>query len=204
VGVVRLDGTAPAAVQANLADHGVRLVTRRAGEVAFLVAGGPELDGILAAVAPAGAAVGVGSVTGGVDDVPRSYVDARQAAALAAGLGRPVLRSDDLGLFRLLAADGDPRRMKELAEEWLGALTAHDGTRARGGDLVATLAAYLDAGANQLATAEALGVHVSTLKYRLRRIEEVSGWSLSDPDQRFHLQVALHVRRTLEVLSPPE
>jgi hypothetical protein len=204
VAVVRLDGTAPAAVRATLADHGVRLATSRAGEVAFLAADAPELDDLLAAVAGEGGATGVGRATGGVDDVPRSYADARQAAALAAGRGRPVLRSDDLGLFRLLADRGDPHRMEELVEEWLGALAAHDRARARGGDLVATLAAYLDAGANQLATAEVLGIHVSTLKYRLRRIEEVSGWSLSDPDQRFHLQVALHVRRTLEVLSPQQ
>jgi hypothetical protein len=201
VAVVLLNGTGPAAVRTTLAAHGVHLVTSRSGEVAFLAAGAPQLDGVLAAVAGDGRTAGVGRPTGGVDDVPRSYDDARQAAALAAGLGRPALRHDDLGLFRLLAAGGDPRRMEDLAEEWLGALAAHDRSRARGGDLVATLAAYLDAGANQLATAEALGVHVSTLKYRLRRIEEVSGRSLSDPDHRFHLQVALHVRRTLEVLS---
>ncbi|MGH8972006.1 MAG: PucR family transcriptional regulator, partial [Acidimicrobiia bacterium] len=155
----------------------------------------------VADVAGAGRAAGVGRVAGGAGDIPRSYADARQAAALAAGLGRAYLCSDDLGLFRLLAADGDRRAMDELAEEWLGALATHDESRARGGDLLATLAAYLDAGANQLATASALGIHVSTLKYRLRRIEEISGRSLADPDHRFGLQVALHVRRTLEVLS---
>jgi DNA-binding PucR family transcriptional regulator len=63
-----------------------------------------------------------------------------------------------------------------------------------------TLAAYLDAGGAQQATADTLGVHVSTLKYRLGRIEAVTGHDLSVPDVRFQLQVALAVQRTLSVL----
>jgi hypothetical protein len=104
--------------------------------------------------------------------------------------------------------------MADLVAEWLGPLLAHDaasgGSRRPGrGDtprppgrqgLLPTLAAYLDAGAAQQATADALGVHVSTLKYRLGRIEAVTGRDLSAPAVRFQLQVALAAHRTLSVL----
>ena len=94
---------------------------------------------------------------------------------------------------------GDPEAMAGFVDEWLGPLLAHDQRRSQ--KLLPTLAAYLDAGAAQQATADALGVHVSTLKYRLGRIEAVAGRSLSDPDVRFQLQVALTAQRTLAVLQ---
>jgi len=43
-------------------------------------------------------------------------------------------------------------------------------------------------------------VHRSTLKYRLRRIREVSGHDLGLPDVQFNLQVATRAWRTLRVL----
>ena len=85
-----------------------------------------------------------------------------------------------------------------LAAEWLGPLVAHDERRSQ--KLLPTLAAYLDAGAAQQATADALGVHVSTLKYRLGRLGEILGRDLGRPETRFQLQVALSAHRTLTVL----
>jgi DNA-binding PucR family transcriptional regulator len=89
--------------------------------------------------------------------------------------------------------------MADLVDEWLGPLLVHDEGRRQ--KLLPTLAAYLDAGAAQQATADALGVHVSTLKYRLGRIEAVAGRALSRPDIRFQLQVALAAHRTLSALQ---
>jgi DNA-binding PucR family transcriptional regulator len=89
--------------------------------------------------------------------------------------------------------------LAQLVGEWLGPLLAHD--RERRPPLLPTLAAFLDAGAAQQATADALGVHVSTVKYRLGRIGEILGRDLTAPDVRFQLQVALSAQRTLTVLG---
>jgi DNA-binding PucR family transcriptional regulator len=43
-------------------------------------------------------------------------------------------------------------------------------------------------------------VHRSTLKYRLRRIRQVSGHDLGAPDVQFNLHVAARAWRTLEAL----
>ena len=53
--------------------------------------------------------------------------------------------------------------------------------------LVLTLSKYLDCGGNYEASALALSVHRSTLKYRLRRIREVSGHDIGHPDVQFNL-----------------
>ncbi|MFI0469132.1 PucR family transcriptional regulator [Saccharopolyspora sp. 5N102] len=47
--------------------------------------------------------------------------------------------------------------------------------------LVDTLSAYLDAFGDVAKTAQAMHVHPNTLRYRLRRITEVSGLDLSNP-----------------------
>ena len=180
----------------RLAASGVRLFHARPDEVAFLAADGAAFDWI----AGPGRVVGVGRAHRGDGGAARSYAEARRAADFAAALDRPVLRHDDLGLFSLLADGGDPAAMAALVEEWLGPLSAHDDGRRPRQQLLPTLAAYLDAGGAQQATADALGVHVSTLKYRLGRLGEILGRDLGRPETRFQLQVALSAHRTLTVL----
>jgi hypothetical protein len=215
---VDLDGPIRAVVvrppldRAELAAGGIRLAVRRPGETAVVVADGTGLDDLLAAIghhsaagdvglADTTAAVGIGGAHAGPPGAARSYREARRAAVFAERLGRPVLRHDDLGLFSLLADNADPDAVADLVDEWLGPLLAHDEGRRQ--KLLPTLAAYLDAGAAQQATADALGVHVSTLKYRLGRIEAVTGRALSRPDIRFQLQVALAAHRTVSALERP-
>jgi hypothetical protein len=189
----------PAIDPKPLADQGIRLVATVSGEAAFVVAADTDLD---AFPAGDGRTVGVGRAHTGVAGAVRSYAEARRAADFAARLDRPVLRHEDLGLFGLLAEGGDPGPMADLVAEWLGPLLAHDEGRRQ--TLLPTLAAYLDAGAAQQATADGLGIHVSTLKYRLGRIGAVTGRDLSRPDVRFQLQVALTAHRTLSVLQTQE
>jgi hypothetical protein len=49
-------------------------------------------------------------------------------------------------------------------------------------------------------TAPALNVHRNTLKYRLQRIEQITGNDLSDPDTTCNLQLATRARNTLSAL----
>lgn len=211
-GPIRTVVVRPPLDRAELAAGGIRLAARRPGETAVVVADGTGLDDLLAAIgrrskaadavpADAPAAIGIGGAHAGPSGAARSYREARRAATFAERLGRPVLGHDDLGLFSLLADHGDPDAVADLVDEWLGPLLTHDEGRRQ--KLLPTLAAYLDAGAAQQATADALGVHVSTLKYRLGRIEAVTGRALSRPDIRFQLQVALAAHRTVSTLERP-
>ena len=90
--------------------------------------------------------------------------------------------------------------MERFVAEWLGPLIDYDAEH--GTPLVLTLSEYLDCGGNYDASAQALSVHRSTLKYRLRRIRQVSGHDLGLPDVQFNLQVATRAWRTLEALRP--
>ncbi|MCU1595595.1 MAG: PucR C-terminal helix-turn-helix protein [Frankiales bacterium] len=70
-------------------------------------------------------------------------------------------------------------------------LVEHD--RVHGGDLLETLRAYFIAVGDVKAAAASLGLHYNTVRYRLKRAQEVAGLDLTDPDQRLlaELQVRL-------------
>lgn len=57
---------------------------------------------------------------------------------------------------------------------------------------VQTLRAWLDAHGDVASAAKALHIHPNTLRYRLRRIEEIGQMDLADPEVRFAVQ--LHLR----------
>ncbi len=130
-------------------------------------------------------------------DVPRSYREAQLAQQLMAfGHGRAAVTSfDDLGVFQILAEAQDPNTVQRFVRKWLGALLDYDDSRSA--ELVATLSTYLEAGGNYAHSARALTVHRNTLRYRLKRIGEISGHDLGEPDVQFNLQLATRAWRTL-------
>ncbi|MER8235568.1 helix-turn-helix domain-containing protein [Streptomyces sp. NPDC094049] len=71
----------------------------------------------------------------------------------------------------------------------LGPLTAHD--RENGVSLVATLTIFLDLDCSWTRTARSLDIHVNTVHYRMRRIEELTGRNLSRLADRADLRAAL-------------
>lgn len=64
---------------------------------------------------------------------------------------------------------------------------------------VASLGALLDHGGDVAAAADSMFLHANTLRYRLRRISEITGLDLGDPVDRFvaELQIRLHFSRLL-------
>jgi DNA-binding PucR family transcriptional regulator len=147
--------------------------------------------------------VGVGGRCRELDEFPRSCQEAELALRMQKSVGGPeqVTLFDDLGVYKILSTSGDASAMERFVAEWLGPLMEYDSVH--GTPLVLTLSEYLDRGGNYDASAQALSVHRSTLKYRLRRIRQVSGYDLGVPDVQFNLQVATRAWRTLQALRPP-
>lgn len=144
-------------------------------------------------------AVGTGADVTQPGDAPRSFREALWAARLAISSLRPAVAFEELGIHRLLlpgAEAGDPD-----FEEPVRRLEAD---QAAGFDAVHTLGTYLDCGASPRATAERLGLHVNSLRYRLDRIGAVCGVDLGDPEQRFRLQLSLRLRHARNALHGRE
>jgi DNA-binding PucR family transcriptional regulator len=119
----------------------------------------------------------------------------RSAQAAAAGLRacaawpdapRPVL-ADDLLPERALA--GDPAARQQLVEEIYTPLDE------AGSALLDTLSVYLEQASSLEGAARMLFVHPNTVRYRLRRVTDVTGYAPSDVRSAFTLRIALALGR---------
>ena len=72
-----------------------------------------------------------------------------------------------------------------------------------GGALVETLGAYLEQSGSLEATGRALYVHPNTVRYRLRRVTEVTTYSATDPRDAFTLHLALVLGRLADIAHVP-
>jgi sugar diacid utilization regulator len=144
--------------------------------------------------------IGVGSVCEAPPDFPRSRHQAELALKMqrTAGSRDQVTVFESLGVYRMLSEVPDENTVEAFVREWLGALLDYDA--GKGSALVETLSGYLECGGNYDATAKALSLHRSTLRYRLQRLREVSGHDLTDPDIRFNLQLATRAWGTLNAI----
>jgi len=144
--------------------------------------------------------IGVGGRCSELADFPRSCREAELALRIQRTLGGPnqVTLFDDLGVYQVLATASDTSAMERFVTQWLGPLIDYDNDH--GAQLVLTLSEYLGCGGSYDASSRALSVHRSTLKYRLRRIREVSGYDLGHPATHFSLQLATSAWSTLQAL----
>lgn len=85
--------------------------------------------------------------------------------------------------------------MISYARRFLGPIIQYD--HENQSCLLETLLLYLKSSCNRQKTAESAYVHINTINYRIKRIEEIAGVDLKDPDARLNLHVGLEVYNTL-------
>ncbi|MFF9321300.1 PucR family transcriptional regulator [Streptomyces sp. NPDC014735] len=114
---------------------------------------------------------------------------ARAGEGLAGRTDQPgsVLRFEDVDLATWLLASRDDAAVAAKAHQQLDRLLAHD-------DLVDTVVAYLGCGLDVRAAAERLYLHPNTVRYRLRKSEELLGSPMNSPAVITNLFLALHDR----------
>jgi sugar diacid utilization regulator len=145
--------------------------------------------------------LGIGTITVAVgerclrpDDYGVAYRAARDALDLMLRLGRHglVVGAAELGSYALLLRVSSRDDLEAFAGRTLQPLVEHDA--ARGGDLLTTLRMYLEEDRSQRRVATRAFIHVNTVAYRIRRIEELLKMDLDDPATVFDLTLALRIR----------
>jgi PucR family transcriptional regulator, purine catabolism regulatory protein len=133
-----------------------------------------------------------------IETLRRSFHEARcalEVGALANGGGPAVASPDDLGAYRLLLSLQDDDGLRQYCEDVLRPIE-----RARGGtgdELLRSLEAFLDHNGNWEAAARALFCHRHTLRYRMTRVEELTGRRLDRVENRIDFWLALRGRELL-------
>src|SRR5690606_18583446 len=162
-------------------DDGAELANRLAAALSALAPGlGPEP-----------LRVGVSdAVTGG----PGLLGAAAEARAVARVSGQPphiVTGPDRLASYELMLAAVPPELRRAYRGRVLGPLIDHD--RAPRPDLGQTRATHLDCSGSGSRCAERMHLHVNTVRYRIERIEALTGRDLRRLDDQVDLLVALRL-----------
>ena len=154
-----------------------------------LASGGREVRAAVSHVAP-------------VAMLRRSFHEARCAleiGGLANGSASAVATADDLGAYRLLLSLQDDDGLRQYCDDVLRPIE-----RARGGngeELMRSLEAFLEHHGNWEAAARALFCHRHTLRYRMSRVEELTGRRMDRVENRIEFWLALRGR---ELVGDPQ
>jgi purine catabolism regulator len=114
------------------------------------------------------------------------------AAALRRNIERRICRFDDLGVLGLVLATSRDSDLTQLRADPLGALDQL--TRRGGPELMNTLRTVMENNLNLAESARLLHCHYNTVRQRVRRLEELLGPFLSDPDIRLEIALAFRLR----------
>jgi hypothetical protein len=146
--------------------------------------------------------VGVSAPAEGVAALAGALHEAQSAcrlAAIRAPAAGPapsavvsVVTSDEVASHELLLASVPGSVLRSFRERLLGPLLAYD-ERHRA-ELLPTLREFLACSGSWNACAATMYVHVNTVRYRIRRIEELTGRDLSRLDDQVDFFLALRIR----------
>jgi hypothetical protein len=136
-----------------------------------------------------------------IDALPRCFGVIKRGIDVLHALGRQreLVAEATLTMYSLLFEQRQSSEVDAFIESTAGALLGQD--RKRKSELGTTLLAYLENAQNAKATAEALKVHVNTLRQRLETIDELLGdWRSGG--RALELHVALRMQMLQGRLTP--
>jgi PucR family transcriptional regulator, purine catabolism regulatory protein len=125
----------------------------------------------------------------------RSFHEARcalEAAAMGNGRTPEVASYRDLGAFQLLLSLQDDEALRLYCDSVLGPL--EDGSGEYGDELLRSLEAFIEQNGQWERAARELYCHRHTLRYRIKRVEELTGRDLSSARDRIEFWLALRAR----------
>ncbi len=125
----------------------------------------------------------------------RAFHEARcalEAVRLSNGDAPEVASHRDLGSFQLLLSLQDDDALRSYCDGVLAGV--RDGDPAYADELLRSLDAFLEHNGHWERAAEQALCHRHTLRYRIRRIEQLSGRDLSNPRDRIEFWLALRAR----------
>ncbi len=144
-----------------------------------------------------------------VEALRRSFHEARcaHAAVVAANGSAPAVGSySDLGAFRLLLSLQDDDALRLYCDSVLGPLE-HGGagrgdhergtTRGYGDELIRSVDVFIEQNGQWERAARELYCHRHTLRYRIRKVEELTGRDLSSARDRIEFWLALRARELI-------
>lgn len=139
---------------------------------------------------------GVGRKETGPIGIQKSFQQADQALYLSETMYDfdEIVFYDDLGAYRLINQLKDNQELYDFHEETIGKLISKD----KNNELLHTLKEYYIQDEILKITANSLFIHVNTLKYRIKKVEEITGCDLKTSEGKMNIYLGLKIHELLK------
>lgn len=141
--------------------------------------------------------IGVSEVHQGVSSLALVILEAIHAARIAELKGQPAVSYRDLGTLRALLPHATSPAMRSFEHQVMEPLRDFDTEHTA--NLERTLTVLLESDRSLARTAEALGTHPNTIRYRMRQIQQVTGLDWQRPQDMEQLSLAHAIALAREV-----
>ncbi|MCQ1529008.1 PucR family transcriptional regulator [Lutispora saccharofermentans] len=108
-----------------------------------------------------------------------------------------IIYYNTLDTIKLLYPLKEDKKIQEYYNRTIKKLEKYD--EEHGTNLLETIEVYLKYNLKKTTVSRKLYIHVETLRYRLNRIEEITGYSLDDSEGLFALQLGIKLKRLIKV-----
>ena len=143
--------------------------------------------------------IGIGGLWYELKDFKRSVNDADRVLRLlkSNGLKNTVKCYENIGIYKLFFEINNQSEMEKFYLNALKYLIAYDSKNDT--ELMETLEVYIEEGRNLNRTSEKLFIHKNTLKYRIKRIEDISKCDLKNVDKIFEFYISFKIDKFLKI-----
>ncbi len=186
-------------ISASRADSVVILVQPGKPDGSDVIGLAGELQAAIGQLRPeVSVSLGIGRPHRQLTDLRQSYYEASYAIKIRTlkGERRVIASFDDLGSYGLLLGLQDTLSLQVFYDSVLGKLQKYD--EQNSSDLVKSLACFLEANGHWGDAAEKLYVHRHTLRYRMKRVEEITGRDLDQSQDRMEFWLALKAKELID------
>jgi sugar diacid utilization regulator len=140
--------------------------------------------------------VGIGNSYKDLKMMKQSLNEAELAidSAKCQGLDDTITKYKDIGIYGLLFSINNRTVLENYFTETLGAINIEN----KDNNLIEILETYLNENCNITVTAEKLFLHRNTLKYKIKKIEELLNCDLHNFDDCIKVKIALYINKVLK------
>ncbi len=143
--------------------------------------------------------VGIGNSYKDLKMMKQSLNEAELAidSAKCQGLDDTITRYKDIGIYGLLFSIKNKTVLENYFTQILGTISNND-DKNKDSNLLQILEMYLNENCNITVTAEKLFLHRNTLKYKIKKIEELLNCDLHNFDDCMKVKIALYINKILK------
>ncbi|WP_118184491.1 helix-turn-helix domain-containing protein [Paraburkholderia phosphatilytica] len=139
----------------------------------------------------------LGETCSGLEALAKEWERCWRMIRIARSYGRSgAMGVPDLGPLPMLIGAADAADVRSFVEGAIGKVVEYD--RKHASAYLETLSAYVRSGCRSQPCADAMGLHVTTLRYRLSRVADLFGIEVETPEQRFSIELALQLYQLIE------